>query len=299
MEFDLGIAFAGILVGFTVGLTGMGGGALMTPILVLVFKVDPLTAVSSDLMASFVMKPVGAGVHLKRGKVDLRLVRWLMIGSVPSAVIGVLLLKSLGSGPALAETLETLLGVALVVAASTILAKAILAKRRGTGDTDDGLDTITVRPAATVIIGIVGGLVVGMTSVGSGSLMIVLLLVLYPSLRASQLVGTDLVQAIPLVGAASVAHVFLGDFQLGLTTSLLVGALPGVYVGARLSSRAPDRVIRPVLMIVLAASGLKLLGTPTEIIGVGLLAVMVGIGARMVVGRARPRPVEEIPATTS
>ena len=301
MELDLGIALAGILVGFTVGLTGMGGGALMTPILVLVFKVDPLTAVSSDLMASFVMKPVGASVHLRRGKVDLRLVRWLMLGSVPSAVLGVVLLRSLGSGEALADTLETLLGVALVVAASTILAKALLAKRRGTVEDDDGLASITVRPLATVAIGLVGGLVVGMTSVGSGSLMIVLLLVLYPSLRASQLVGTDLVQAIPLVGAASAAHLFLGDFQLGLTTSLLVGALPGVYVGARLSSRAPDRLIRPVLIAVLAASGLKLLGAPTEVIGAALIAAALSMlawlaGRRIRALRSAKAPAEEIPA---
>lgn len=252
----------------------MGGGALMTPILVLVFKVDPLTAVSTDLVASFVMKPIGASVHLRRGVVDLRLVRWLVIGSVPSAVAGVLLLRSFGSGERLAQLLEVLLGAALIVAAATIVAKGVVAARRGIGDCG-ALTEITVRPLATLGIGIVGGLVVGMTSVGSGSLMIVLLLVLYPSLRASQLVGTDLVQAIPLVGAASVAHLFLGDFQLGLASSLLIGAIPGVYVGARLSSRAPDRLIRPALVVVLAASGLKLVGTPTEVLGVGLLVLAV------------------------
>lgn len=263
----------------------MGGGALMTPILVLVFKVDPLTAVSTDLVASFVMKPIGAGVHLRRGAVDLRLVRWLVLGSVPSAVAGVFLLRSLGSGESLAHLLEVLLGAALIVAASTIVAKGVVAARRGLGD-GGGLAEITVRPRATVAIGVVGGLVVGMTSVGSGSLMIVLLLVVYPSLRASQLVGTDLVQAIPLVGAASVAHLFLGDFQLGLASSLLIGAIPGVYVGARLSSRAPDRLIRPALVVVLAASGLKLVGTPTEVLGVVLLVAAI---ASLVVGAHRYR----------
>ena len=294
MAIDFPIALAGILVGFTVGLTGMGGGALMTPILVLVFKVDPLTAVSSDLVASFVMKPVGAGVHLRRGGVDLRLVRWLVVGSVPSAIAGVILLRSLGSGDGLQQTIKELLGVALLVAASTILIKAVLAQRRGEAEDAGGVAAITVRPLATVAIGVVGGLVVGMTSVGSGSLMIVLLLVLYPSLRASQLVGTDLVQAIPLVGAASVAHLFLGDFELGLTTSLLIGALPGVYVGARLSARAPDRVIRPVLVVVLAASGLKLLGAPTALAGVLLLLIGPALAVRWLLRRRgttrRPTP---------
>src|SRR3954466_6839260 len=109
MHIDLTIALAGLVVGFTVGLTGMGGGALMTPILVIFFKVDPLTAVSSDLVASFIMKPIGAGVHLKRGTVNMKLVRWLVIGSVPSAFAGVLLLKSFGTGNHLQDTIKHLL----------------------------------------------------------------------------------------------------------------------------------------------------------------------------------------------
>lgn len=259
MDLDLGIAMAGLLVGFTVGLTGMGGGALMTPILVIFFKIDPLTAVSSDLVASFVMKPVGASVHLKRGTVDLRLVRWLVLGSVPAAFAGVLILDSLGSGEDLQTTIKRLLGVALLIAAGTIVAKTLVQHRRGTGGATS-FDDLVIRPLPTVAIGVAGGLIVGMTSVGSGSLMIVLLLLLYPTLRTNQLVGTDLVQAIPLVGAASAAHLLFGDFQLGLTSSLLVGALPGVYLGARMSAKAPDTIIRPVLVVVLLASALKLLG---------------------------------------
>jgi len=125
-----------------------------------------------------------------------------------------------------------------------------------------------------VLIGVVGGLVVGMTSVGSGSLMIVMLLVVYPMLRSSELVGTDLVQAIPLVGAAAVGHLLFGDFQLDLTASLLVGSIPGVYLGARLSSRANDAVIRPALVLVLVASGLKLLGVDNLQLGALVLALV-------------------------
>jgi uncharacterized membrane protein YfcA len=132
---------------------------------------------------------------------------------------------------------------------------------------------ITIRRGRTIAIGALGGLVVGMTSVGSGSLMIVLLLMLYPTLQASALVGTDLVQAVPLVASAALGHILFGDFQLSLTTSLLLGSAPGVYVGARASSRAPDGVIRPVLVLVLVLSGLKLLHTP-----IGALAAVAGAG---------------------
>src|SRR5437660_207028 len=121
------------------------------------------------------------------------------------------------------------------------------------------------------LTGMAGGLIVGLSSVGSGSLMIVMLLALYPTLSASELVGTDLVQAIPLVGAAALGHLLFGDFRLGLTGSLLLGAVPGVYAGAQVSSRAPDRLLRPVLVVVLAASGLKLLNASNGAVGGFLL----------------------------
>jgi uncharacterized protein len=267
LDIDWYVAAAGLVVGFTVGLTGMGGGALMTPLLVLVFKVQPLAAVSSDLVAAVVMKPVGGGVHLRRGTVNFALVRWLTVGSVPAAFAGVLVLRALGDGAAVQGRIKQALGLALLVAASSIAAKALLQTRRarrgalGTTDREPvAARPFRPRPLPTLGIGVVGGLVVGMTSVGSGSLMIVLLLVLYPMLRSSELVGTDLVQAIPLVASAAAGHLLFGDFQLELTASLLVGSLPGVYLGARLSSRANDAVIRPALALVLVASGLKLLG---------------------------------------
>ena len=281
MHIDPAVAVAGLIVGFTVGLTGMGGGALMTPILVLLFKVQPLAAVSSDLVASVIMKPVGGGVHLRRGTVNFALVRWLMVGSVPAAFAGVLALRALGDGAIVQARVEQALGVALVVAASSIAAKALLqfrAARRaardpraeGAGDRRE----VRVRPLPTVLVGVAGGLVVGMTSVGSGSLMIVLLMLLYPMLRSSELVGTDLVQAVPLVGSAALGHVLFGDFKLDLTASLLVGCLPGVYVGAKVSSRARDVVIRPALAIILLASGLKLLDLGTPQLAVVVTAVV-------------------------
>src|SRR5215217_4011838 len=176
----------------------MGGGALMTPLLVLVFKVQPLAAVSSDLVAAVIMKPVGGGVHLRRGTVNFGLVRWLMVGSVPAAFAGVLVLRQLGDGAVVQGRIRQVLGVALLLAASSIAAKGLLQARRVALGTASAVSrAFQLRPLPTMVIGVVGGLVVGMTSVGSGSLMIVLLLLLYPMLRSSELVGTDLVQAIP------------------------------------------------------------------------------------------------------
>ncbi len=270
MHLEPGVMLAGLLVGFVVGLTGMGGGALMTPILVLLFRINPLSAVSSDIVAAVVMKPVGGGVHLRRGTVNLNLVRWLAIGSVPAAFCGVLVLRAIGA-PEFADRLRVLLGVVLLVAAAAIIAKGVLQTRRPTGS---GVHSITVRPGRTVLIGVIGGLVVGMTSVGSGSVMIVLLMLLYPALSSNELVGTDLVQPIPLVLAAAIGHLFFGDLHLGLTASLLLGSVPGVYLGARVSSRAPDRIIRPVLVVVLTVSALKLIGASNEV----ALAVLGGVG---------------------
>jgi uncharacterized membrane protein YfcA len=131
---------------------------------------------------------------------------------------------------------------------------------------------LVVRPIPTILVGALGGLVVGMTSVGSGSLIIVTLLLLYPSLKANQLVGTDLVQAVPLVGAAALGHILYGDFQLALTTSLLIGSIPGCYLGAKVSSSAPQGLIRRALVLVLVASGLKLFNVSNADLGLTLLA---------------------------
>ncbi|HEX2850906.1 MAG TPA: sulfite exporter TauE/SafE family protein [Acidimicrobiales bacterium] len=256
MHLDPGIAAAGLLVGFTVGLTGMGGGALLTPLMILFFRVSPLAAVSSDLLVSLVMKPVGASVHLRRGTVRTDLVKWLAIGSVPAAFAGVLLLKALG-GDDLDPVVKHALGAALILAAAAMIVKAQLNARRATG-AGGPAPAIVVRPIPTLAVGVAGGLVVGMTSVGSGSLIIVLLLFLYPGLSSAELVGTDLVQAIPLVASAALGHLLFGHVSLALTASLVVGALPGVYAGARLSARAPERVVRPALFLVLLTSGLKL-----------------------------------------
>ncbi len=278
MGFDPYVVLAALIVGFTVGLTGMGGGALMTPILVLLFKIEPLAAVSSDLVAAMVMKPIGSGVHIRRRTVRWELVKWLAVGSIPSAFAGVLLLRALGDGEDIQESIKLMLGITLCVAATAMIFKSWLQGRRAARGRASGavatVPELEVKSLPTILIGVVGGLLVGLTSVGSGSLIIVCLMLLYPHLRGAELVGTDLVQAVPLVASAAVAHILFGDFEPGLTGAVLLGSVPGVYVGARLSSKAPDGLIRPALVLVLVASGVKLMGVSTEMLTLVIVALM-------------------------
>jgi uncharacterized protein len=275
---DWHIIIAGAIVGFTVGLTGMGGGALMTPILVIFFHIDPSSAISSDLVAAMVMKPVGGGVHIRRKTVRWELVRWLCVGSVPTAFGAVFLLHHLGD-PAQIETLsKAFLGWTLVLASSAMIFKAWLQSRRSAASRrrgevpSRGGGHIAVKIIPTVVIGTLGGTLVGLTSVGSGSIIIVCLMLIYPELRGAELVGTDLVQAVPLVGAAALAHIIVGDFEFPLFASIMIGALPTVYIGARFSTKAPDGIIRPALIFVLLASALKLLNMDTYLLAWVLLA---------------------------
>jgi uncharacterized membrane protein YfcA len=272
-------------IGIVVGLTGMGGGALMTPVLVLFFHVGAPAAISSDLVASAVMKPVGSFVHLRNGTVRMDLVRWLCIGSVPTAFCGVFAGHLLGHGSGVEDAVQTALGVALVVAAAGLFVRAYmrLAERARHRDGHRGADPagrpeVVVRPMPTLVVGAVGGLVVGLTSVGSGSLIIIALMLLYPTLRASQLVGTDIVSSVPLVAAAAAGHLIFGDAQLTVTTALLIGSIPGTYLGAQLSSRLPGALVRRALAFVLLASALKLLGVGTivTVVVLGALAVLAG-----------------------
>jgi len=275
------LTIASFVIGVVVGLTGMGGGALMTPVLVLFFAVPPLAAVSSDLVASAIMKPVGSFVHLRRGTVHLGLVKWLCVGSVPGAFGGVLIARALGSGEQVQDVIRTALGVALLLAAAGLIVRAYMrlvehARRRDgrAAPLPQGRPRVELRRVPTAIIGMFGGVVVGLTSVGSGSLIIIALMTLYPRLKASQLVGTDLVQAVPLVSAAALGHLLFGNFQLPLTVSLLVGSIPGVWVGAHLSARAPGGIVRRALAFVLLASALKLLNVPNRETGIILLLAL-------------------------
>jgi uncharacterized membrane protein YfcA len=274
VHIDPSMSVAGLIVGIVVGLTGMGGGALMTPVLVLFFHTTPSSAVSSDLVTSLFMKPVGGAVHWRRATVHKQLVLWLLISSVPAAFAGVFVLNALNTSDQWQSRIKLGLGAALLLAFGAMLIRLLARPRPTPADAGDGLDT-PVRRLPTIIVGLLGGLVVGMTSVGSGSMIIVALMWLYPRMSNRALVGTDLVQAVPLVGAAALGHVLFGDVQLSVTASLLIGSLPGVFIGAQISSRTTAWWLRPILAAVLLASALKLLEVDSLV--TGAVAVAVGI----------------------
>jgi uncharacterized membrane protein YfcA len=279
------------VVGLLVGMTGAGGGALMTPMLILLFGVKPGSAISSDLVAAVLMRPVGAAVHLRAGTVNLRLVRWMVIGSVPAALLGAYLLRLMGNSKAAEGKIEVALGAALLVGACAMAVRFLLDRRDGRARTG-AIGAIRVRPAATVAIGVIGGVIVGFTSVGSGSLMIVLLLFLYPAISAGQLVGTDLTQAVPLTLAAALGALLFGKVDFGVTASLIIGSVPAVLIGSMLSSSAPDRYVRPVITFVIAASGLKYVGLNTTALGWTLCGILFAGGAFWL-AYVRPRTAAE------
>ena len=289
MSLDPYIILGSAIVGFLVGMTGAGGGALMTPMLILFFGIKPSTAISSDLVAAVLMRPVGAVVHMAKKTVNYSLVGWMVLGSVPAALFGAYALHLLGNSNGAEHNVQVILGVALLLGAGAMVLRYGLDRR--SGHRRQGLiDELVVRPLPTVAIGVVGGFVVGMTSVGSGSLMIVLLLFLYPVLGANQLVGTDLTQAVPLTLAAALGALAFGHISFAVTASIVVGSVPAVLVGSLISSRAPDRLLRPVITFVIFASGLKYVGVGTTalgwILGTVLLAAAVVWLAYVRPGRA-------------
>jgi uncharacterized protein len=290
MGLDVYVVLGSAVVGLLVGLTGAGGGALMTPMLILLFSVKPAAAISSDLVAAVLMRPVGAAVHLRKGTVNLRMVGWMALGSVPTAFLGAYLLHLLGKGAGAALNVERALGAALLAGAAAMVFRWFL-DRRSPGARDATVQRVAIRPLPTVLIGMVGGLIVGMTSVGSGSLMIVLLLFIYPMLGAKRLVGTDLTQAVPLTAAAALGALAFGHVEIGVTASIVIGSVPAVLVGSLLSSRAPDTFIRPVITFVIFASGLKYAGVGTTALGWTLAGVLL-IGAGYWLVRTRILPNE-------
>lgn len=279
------IVLGSAVVGLLVGLTGAGGGALMTPMLVLLFAVKPSTAISSDLVAAVFMRPLGAAVHFQRGTVNLRLVAWMSAGSVPAAFAGSYLLHLIGHTKAAEHSVEIALGSALLLGAGAMLLRYLLDRRAG-HQRRGVVREVALRPLPTLAIGAFGGFIVGITSVGAGSLMIVLLMFLYPALAANQLVGTDLTQAIPLTAAAALGALAFGHVELPVTASLIVGSVPAVLVGSLLSSRFPDRYLRPLIGVVIFASGLKYVGVGVQALGWILVSVLLAIAAGWLI-RAR------------
>lgn len=255
-HFDALHAIAGLLVGVLVGLTGVGGGSLMTPLLVLMFGVSPQTAVGTDLLFAAATKTAGTVTHGWRATIEWKVVRRLAAGSVPAALVTLFVLNWSGKvGKDTGEVIVMVLGCMLILTSvATLFQKqlAVLAKRGERLDEGESL-------WATVGLGMVLGVAVTISSVGAGAIGVTALLMLYPALRVSRIVGSDIAHAVPLTLVAGFGHWMIGGVDFSLLANLLVGSIPGVIAGSLCSSRAPDHLLRPALAAVLLFSGIKLL----------------------------------------
>lgn len=262
-------------VGIVVGLTGMGGGALMTPALIFL-GIPPTAAVANDLVAAAVNKSVGAAVHWRHGAPNMRLAGLLVVSSTPFALAGGFIVHHVGGADA-EELVATAIGAALLLTAATYTLRVFLQLRLVRDGNEAPDETVRLRPLPTVLVGAFGGLLVGITSVGSGSVIMVALLLLYPTLTAVRLVGTDLVQAVPLVMAAAIGHVVVAGVDWEVLLPLVLGGTPGTFLGARMAAWVSQSVIRRGIVIVLSLTGLKLLGVPPEAVGmIGAALLLLG-----------------------
>ncbi len=262
---DPAIVLFGLAIGVLVGMTGMGGGSLMTPLLILIFGTAPSTAIGTDIFYSAITKMVGSWRHLKMRTVNLELVRWLAYGSVPAAVAGVGLIaviKQHVSEDRMNELLYAVLGGTLLMVGVVTLLRALIL--RNLVDERESFEVETRHKVAAVVIGATTGFVIGITSAGSGTVIAILLIAVY-RLAPKKVVGTDIVHAAILLSAAAIAHWVGGNIDFGLAANILVGSIPGVIVGAALSDRAPQGFIRTALGLVLMGSGVVtvLKGDPT------------------------------------
>jgi uncharacterized membrane protein YfcA len=259
-------------VGILVGTTGMGGGSLMTPLLILVFGIKPVVAVGTDLAYAAITKTAGGFLHFRKGTVQTSLAWWLALGSCPGAVVGVVLLDRLG----LDDILLPLIAGALLLTGALVLFRALMSNG---ADERDTVILETRHKVAAVILGGSVGFVLGLTSAGSGTL-IAIGLILGFRLAPRRVVGTDVFHAALLLWVAAIAHLFSGNVDLLLTATILIGSLPGVWLGTHLATRLPERGLRPALGVVLLSAGLALLTKAgVEIPAAVIVAVPLVLGA--------------------
>ena len=250
-------SLAGTLVGLLVGMTGVGGGSLMTPLLVLLFGFHPATAVGTDLLYASATKTVGTVVHGRHGTVDWQVVRRLATGSAPAAILTLAALWTFNwRGEAMSAFISFILGIALIITAVAVFFRKTIVAR---------LSPILVGADAnrigwiTVVLGVILGALVSLTSVGAGALGMTALLVLYPKVPVARLVGSDIAHAVPLTLIAGIGHLAMGSVDLWLLASLLLGSIPGIIIGSLLATRVPDRVLVPVLAVTLGLVGIRLI----------------------------------------
>src|ERR1051326_3306836 len=257
---EITTAIAALLIGIVVGMTGMGGGALMTPALIFLGVGHVSSIVTADLTAAAIYKSGGAAVHWRGGSANLRLAVLLMAGSVPMAFLGPRLVRWVNPAASIDSFLAGCIGVASLLAAATYaLRLCVQVRRRAKGLKPKRGGAVVVRPLPTILVGALGGLLVGITSVGSGSLIMITLLMLYPALPAVQLVGTDLVQAVPLVLSGAVSNILVNGLDWRIAVPLVLGSLPGCMIGANIAPRIRASYIRRAIIVVLTIAGLALL----------------------------------------
>lgn len=269
---DWKLALAGLLIGLIVGMTGMGGGSLMTPMLILIFDFKPTVAIGTDILHGAIFKSFGAVRHRQFGHVHLRLTAWMLLGSAPASLGGVVvsawLVRRYGDG--FESVAQEILGGALILGGIGFFVKAFL---RPHGD-DAPFILARQDKVVAVALGVAGGFVVGLTSVGSGTFFGLVMMVAYP-LTAVKLVGTDITHAALLLWVAGAGHLVSGSVDLGATGWLLVGSIPGVLLGSQMTVRLPDRALRVALSTVLLLAGVKLIEPP----GANAIIVVVTAGA--------------------
>jgi uncharacterized protein len=274
---DYRVSLVGLLVGFLVGLTGMGGGALLAPIMILLFRVPPVWAVGTDLAYSAVTKALGSVVHIRQKTVNFKIVLWLACGSVPATVLGVSLVQYIRHqyGDLINGIILRSIGFTLLLVAVLLVAKPYILRRLERKNLEAQKQAILkgeivipqnrsrweahYRPLVIALVGALVGFLVGLTSVGSGTLIIVALAFLFPTLSSKELVGADIVHAVMLHIAGAIVYFNAGTINWTLVLLLLIGSLPGVFMGSKLSKYIPDRFMRPILATVLAISGVKLI----------------------------------------
>ena len=274
---DYRISIVGLFIGFLVGLTGMGGGSLLAPIMILVFRIPPVWAVGTDIAYSTVTKVLGSVVHIRQKNVNFKVALWLACGSVPATFLSVSLVQYIRKhyGTVVNGIILHTLGFTLLLVAVLLVLKPLIMHRLDQKRIETqkqaalkGEMELTkrsnrwekwYRPLVTALVGAFVGFLVGLTSVGSGTLIIVSMAFLFPRLTAKELVGTDIFQAFMLLAAGAIAYLSAGTINWPIVGMLLIGSLPGVFLGSKLSKFIPDRYMRPVLATVLVISGLKLI----------------------------------------
>jgi uncharacterized membrane protein YfcA len=283
------IVFFGLGVGMLVGLTGMGGGSLMTPLLIIVFGIKPVTAVGTDLAYGAVTKTVGGWRHFRHGTVDMGLSTWMALGSVPAAVGGVYVLEAIkrSYGAQFDDVMLTAVAAALLFTGVAVLARTLFLPKLIDKE-KDRVEMTRRNKVGAVVLGVFVGFVLGVTSAGSGSLIAVGLILLF-RLAPKEVVATDVFHAAILLWAAAIAHVVAGNVDYGLMVNILVGSIPGVWIGSHLVTRVEVSTLRTALAIVLIGSGLGLLSKAGAPIPAPVLAAVPVLLAVAVIGQERRR----------